>query len=164
MRKITFSTKLSAYAVSIALSSVVFGSYNLLAPVPIDRVPEIPIINLNSITPNSKTIPHIDEVNPFGTISMAGAGVAKAGMGPGLVPPTPPQVPVMPGAKGNVGSNYVGKSTELCVIGVLPPDVVILSRGGKTVTARSGSNTEFGTVGDVTPEGAYIDGSFILLK
>lgn len=164
MKKIAFSTKLSAYVASMALSAVVFGSYNLLAPVPVDHVPEIPIINLNTISPNIQVASPIKGDNPFGKISMAGAGIAKAGMEPGMVAPTPPQVPPMPGVEGNIGSNYKGPSMELSVLGVLPPDVVILSRGGKTVTAQSGNRTEFGTVGEVTAQGAYIDGTFISLK
>ena len=73
----------------------------------------------------------------------------------GIAAPTPPDVPSMPG--GLPGSS----GGELVVLGVLPPDVVIISRGGKSITARTGQNTEFGTIGTVTMKGAYVNGAFI---
>ena len=173
MRKIGFTPKIVAYASSMVLSIGIFGSYNMLLSVPPSSVPEIPVINLDTISPVISATDYAKSANPFGTISVtgAGAGVARMGMGgtPGVSTPTPPGVPPMPftprseGFEGNVGVNYT-ESNEVNVIGVLPPDVVVLGRGNQTVTARSGSDTAFGTVGEVTAKGAYVDGNFIALK
>lgn len=161
MRKIGFTSKLAAYAASMVFSIGVWGSYNFLTEVPTANIPEIPIINLDSLSPNITTVAHAQTTNPFGMLPKAGAGVANMGMPPGMQAPTPPGVPEMPSG-GNVGN--VGLQEKLVVTGVLPPDVVILSRGGKTITARSGQDTEFGTIGTVTIKGAYVDGSFVALK
>lgn len=160
MRKIGFTTKLAAYAASMVFSIGVFGAYNMLDVAPAGNVPEIPIINLDSLSPEISTVAHAESGNPFGIVPQAGAGIAKLGMSQDMQPPTPPGVPEMPG---NVGGN-VGLQDKTVVIGVLPPDVVILSRGGKTITARTGQDTEFGTVGTVTMKGAYVDGAFVALK
>lgn len=173
MRKIGFTPKIVAYASSMVLSIGIFGSYNMLLSVTPSNVPEIPVINLDTISPVISSTDYAESANPFGTISVtgAGAGVARMGMGgtQGVSTPTPPGVPPMPftprseGFEGNVGVNYT-ESNEVNVIGVLPPDVVVLGRGNQTVTARSGSDTAFGTVGAVTVKGAYVDGNFIALK
>lgn len=164
MRKINFATKLSCYGASMALSIALFGSYVMFSAAPLQNVPEIPIINLDSITPNvNEKIPEdVIENNPLDTLSIipnAGAGIARRGMTP--TPPGVPPMPVTPREPGNVG---YPASRELKVLGVLPPDVVILERGGKTITARSGSETDFGTVGEITSDGAYVDDTFIMLK
>lgn len=182
MKKITVSLRLSAYAASLFLSVVLVGGYAAVSTPPTASVPEIPVIHMDAIsahvTPSLKegaaeaaddALPEVS--NPFSAIPKAGANVAKLGMGPGMAPPTPPSVPSMPGSSnrpdipiGNVGSNYSPASEKMEVIGVLPPDVVILRRGGETVTARSGSDTEFGHIGTVTSIGCYVDDTFVMLK
>lgn len=189
MRKINVSLRLSAYAASLFLSVVLVGGYAVISTPPTTTVPEIPVIHMDAISahvPSSSKEEAIEAAtaardaaddalpevsNPFSAIPKAGANVAKLGMGPGMAPPTPPSVPSMPGSSnrpdipiGNVGANYSPASEKLEVIGVLPPDVVILRRGGETVTARSGSDTEFGHIGTVTSIGCYVDDSFVMLK
>ena len=182
MKKINVSLRLSAYAASLFLSVVLVGGYAAVSTPPTASVPEIPVIHMDAIsahgTPSLKegaaeaaddALPEVS--NPFSAIPKAGANVAKLGMGPGMAPPTPPSVPSMPGSSnrpdipiGNVGSNYSPASEKMEVIGVLPPDVVILRRGGETMTARSGSDTEFGHIGTVTSIGCYVDDTFVMLK
>lgn len=182
MKKINVSLRLSAYAASLFLSVVLVGGYAAVSTPPTASAPEIPVIHMDAIsahmTPSLKegaaeaaddALPEVS--NPFSAIPKAGANVAKLGMGPGMAPPTPPSVPSMPGSSnrpdipiGNVGSNYSPASEKMEVIGVLPPDVVILRRGGETVTARSGSDTEFGHIGTVTSIGCYVDDTFVMLK
>ncbi len=182
MKKINVSLRLSAYAASLFLSVVLVGGYAAVSTPPTASVPEIPVIHMDAIsahvTPSLKegaaeaaddALPEVS--NPFSAIPKAGANVAKLGMGPGMAPPTPPSVPSMPGSSnrpdipiGNVGSNYSPASEKMEVIGVLPPDVVILRRDGETVTARSGSDTEFGHIGTVTSIGCYVDDTFVMLK
>lgn len=182
MKKINVSLRLSAYAASLFLSVVLVGGYAAVSTPPTASVPEIPVIHMDAIsahvTPSLKegaaeaaddALPEVS--NPFSAIPKAGANVAKLGMGPGMAPPTPPSVPSMPGSSnrpdipiGNVGANYSPASEKMEVIGVLPPDVVILRRGGETVTARSGSDTDFGHIGTVTSIGCYVDDTFVMLK
>mgnify|MGYP006959749940 CR=1 FL=1 len=76
--------------------------------------------------------------------------------------PTPPSVPDMPGS--GAGINNVVGGQELKVVGVLPPDIVILQKGGKTITAAANNNCEFGYVGSISADGAYIDGAFMKIK
>ena len=76
--------------------------------------------------------------------------------------PSVPVVPSMPGSPAGVAAGSV--SDKLTVIGVLPPNVVILKKGTSTVTAKAGTNTSLGEVGRVTKNGAYINGSFVGLK
>lgn len=64
--------------------------------------------------------------------------------------PTPPSIPDMP-----------GMGNTLAVIGILPPDVCILQRGGETLTARSGTQTKFGYVGSIDAGGAVVDGTYL---
>ena len=189
MKKINVSLRLSAYAASLFLSVVLVGGYAAVSTPPTVSVPEIPVIHMDAISAHVTTslkegaqeavsdakdatddaLPEVS--NPFSAIPKAGANVAKLGMGPGMAPPTPPSVPLMPGSSnrpdipiGNVGANYSPASEKMEVIGVLPPDVVILRRGGETVTARSGSDTEFGHIGAVTSIGCYVDDTFVMLK
>lgn len=76
--------------------------------------------------------------------------------------PTPPSVPDMPGI--GTGPSNVAGGQELKVVGVLPPDIVILQKGGKTITAVANNNCEFGYVSSISPDGAYIDGTFMKIK
>ena len=164
MQKISVTAQLAAYAASMLLGLGTFGAWNYLSVPDAVQTADIPVINLASLDlgiESASGVAHAANANPFGDISMAakaGAGIAAAGMGmpQGITPPTPPGVPAMPSA----GEMQGGTVT---VLGVLPPDVVIISRGGKSITARSGESTEFGTVGSVNMKGAYIDGAFVEL-
>lgn len=165
MQKISVTAQLAAYTASMLLGFGTFGAWNFLSSPEVPQSVEMPVINLATLGIESSvsSVAHAAGANPFGDISTAnainaGAGIAAVGMGmpQGITPPTPPGVPAMPGAGGLEGG-------EVTVLGVLPPDVVIISRGGKTITARSGDSTEFGTVGGVTMKGAYIDGAFVEL-
>lgn len=72
---------------------------------------------------------------------------------------TPPGTPIVPGQP-----NGKGASNDLVILGVLPPDVVILRRGGKTLTAKTGEDTFAGVIGKVYLDGAWINNVFIPLK
>ena len=47
---------------------------------------------------------------------------------------------------------------------MLPPDVVVLQRGGESVTAYLGDETKFGVVQEVRDNGAVIDGRYVALR
>ena len=71
--------------------------------------------------------------------------------------PTPPQIPQQPG-----GYSAGIPSGKLTVIGVL--SVVIMQRGGQTITAKVGQQTDFGFVDSISKAGASIDGSWYELN
>ena len=70
--------------------------------------------------------------------------------------PVPPSVPGQPGV--TVGSN------EIQVLGTLPPDVVILSKNGHTLTAKTGDATWLGVIGKIYLDGCWIDGEYYPIK
>lgn len=72
-----------------------------------------------------------------------------------------PQVPGVPPVPSMPGGMPEDKTT---VLGVLPPDVCIISGGGKTYTCRVGDNIPLGTVESVSSKGVMIDGAFIRIK
>lgn len=156
MKKISISAQLAAYTVSMLMGFGTFTAWNY-ASIPQEfQINEIPVINLASLGISSGSVAHAASGNPFGVLAASTALPAgNMNMPSGISAPTPPGVPSMPGGLSN------GAGGELVVLGVLPPDVVIISRGGKSVTARSGQDTEFGTIGTVTMKGAYVNGAFI---
>ena len=70
--------------------------------------------------------------------------------------PDAPSVPAMPYGMGEQDRNLV--------LGILPPDVCIISAGGKTYTCKLGDNTPLGTVNSITSKGVSIDGTFYRFK
>lgn len=60
----------------------------------------------------------------------------------------PPSIPSMP----------VGNAT-VSVVGLLPPDMAMVMRNGHVGTVKANTDTvEFGSIGNITSEGVYIDG------
>ena len=72
---------------------------------------------------------------------------------------TPPGTPIIPGQPGTKN-----KINAVEVLGTIPPDVVILTFGGKTLTAKTGDMTFAGTIGKVYLDGAWINNMFVPLK
>lgn len=75
--------------------------------------------------------------------------------------PTPPAVPSMPAGK---GINNIVPGDKLRVVGLLPPNIAILQKSGKTLTVKSGQNSEYGYIGEITSNGVYIDGTFTQIE
>lgn len=150
MRKISFHNKIFSIISSAVLSSIIFGSYIYISLPEKAEVAEIPIISMENVGINKRTYISSD----FTKFKFIGDKVADNTMDM----PTPPGVPDMPGVNGSSVSNV------LSVLGVLPPDVVIISKGGKTITAKLGENTEFGSINYISKNGATIDGRFIDIK
>lgn len=156
MIKISMGTKVAGITVSALTALTVFGSM-----VYVTR-PEVkpPVNNNNNAIDFSKIrigTPAFAAESPFGNIVPQNAMDNAPQQAPTYIPGSPmvPQMPNMPGALGNNGNEV------LRVIGVLPPDVVILQKGGRTVTARAGSSTEFGVIGTINKDGASVGGSWI---
>lgn len=79
-----------------------------------------------------------------------------------LLPPTPPSVPAMP--TGPKGINNIITQDKLTVVGLLPPNIAIIQKGGKAITVKSGQTSEYGYVGEITSNGVYIDGTFMKIE
>ena len=156
MKKISITAQLAAYTVSMLMGFGTFAAWNYVSIPQEIQMNEIPVINLASLGISTGSVAHASSSSPFGFLVDASALPAgNMNMPSGIAAPTPPDVPSMPG--GSPGSS----GGELVVLGVLPPDVVIISRGGKSITARTGQDTEFGIIGTVTMKGAYVNGAFI---
>lgn len=95
--------------------------------------------------------------SPFGQVTLATSSNSLKGS-PGGAFPLPPDVPMMPG---NLGFGRGGnKSKELTLVGVLPPNVVVLSDGNKSYTVKQGETSSLGTLEEVTMEGAVLNGKY----
>ncbi|WP_455654329.1 hypothetical protein [Phascolarctobacterium sp.] len=76
-----------------------------------------------------------------------------------MIPPSPPIVPQMP--RDPNGPYTGGYDDTLRVVGVLPPDVAILQRSGKTVTVKLGKETPWGTLTSVSKSGVTVGGEWV---
>ena len=70
--------------------------------------------------------------------------------------PDAPGVPAM--------SDGMREKDGTLVLGVLPPDVCIVSVSGKTYTCKIGDNIPLGTVDSITSKGVSIGGIFYRIK
>ena len=70
--------------------------------------------------------------------------------------PAVPGVPAMPSG--------MSVTQKTLVLGVLPPDVCIISHEGKNYTLRLGDSLPFGTVEAISSLGVMVDGTFYRIK
>lgn len=147
--KLSANKYIMAYGLSILLGlGFAGGVMYSTEPIP-QQAAQIPVINFeNAQLPN--------DVGIIGASPFSGSSIISK-KAPGL--PKVPEMPSIPGVPEMPGTQAV-----LTVIGVLPPDVVIMQKGPDTVTAKVGSRTQFGVVNSVSMNGAVIDGAFVELK
>ncbi len=74
----------------------------------------------------------------------------------GIQPPSLPAMPKEPGQRED--------SNALTVTGCIPPNIVILQKNNKTLTAKTGETTWMGVVGRVYIDGAWINNEFVPIK
>lgn len=150
MREIGYSNVISTLVCSAFLGVFISGITLYFARPDTAAVNSLPTINYDNINLYKS---RVIGSSPFGLRQNSDNVMDMPSM------PTPPSVPSMPAPSGipNTGD-------QLTVIGLLPPDVCILRKGGITVTARSGSDTELGHVGSITDEGVYVDGQYLRIK
>lgn len=150
MREIGYSNVISTLVCSAFLGVFISGITLYFARPDTAAVNSLPTINYDNINLYKS---HVIGSSPFRSQQNSDNVMDMPSM------PTPPSVPSMPAPSGipNTGD-------QLTVIGLLPPDVCILRKGGITVTARSGSDTELGHVGSITDEGVYVDGQYLRIK
>lgn len=146
MKKISITKRLIIFGITATASIGLFGSLAYLTQPDRPSAAEIPVINYDNSGIGNKILIAGSRISPFAVKLPALPEV-----------PEPPAVPAM-------ADGYSAEDARLAVIGVLPPDVVILRKAGETVTARSGEDTKFGLVGNVGAKGAVVNGEFVELK
>lgn len=149
MREIGYSNVISTLVCSAFLGVFISGITLYFARPDTAAVNSLPTINYDNINLYKS---HVIGSSPFGLRQNSDLNVMDM-----PAAPTPPSVPSMPAASGSTGS-------QLTVIGLLPPDVCILQKGGITVTARSDSDTELGHVGSINDDGVEVDGKYLRIK
>ena len=152
MLKITKKIRISTYVASFLVGSCI-AVFPLISNTAKD-IKNVDVINYEKEV-NKITNEQIIALSPFKTLQDL-PSTTEMDM------PTPPSVPDMPG--NGAGINNVVGGQELKVVGVLPPDIIILQKGGKTITAAANNSCEFGYVGSISADGAYIDGTFMKIK
>ena len=139
MKKISFANYLTSIMVS-GLMGGLLATGVLFTVVPIaSKIPMIPVLNYENMRVLGGNI--VAGSSPFGLAKLSNV-------------PVTPVVPDMAQVQ----------SASLEVVGVLPPDVVILQRAGETITAFIGDDTKFGIVEEITVKGAVINGRYVPLK
>lgn len=156
MKKLKGTTKLLGYGTSILAAAGVF--FTLLAA----STPNMPSVRPPTIGDFSKL--HMGQTvfaatSPFPSISNIDMSGVPGMSGPDMLPPSAPVVPAMPT---NPNAPYAGGYDDtLRVVGVLPPDVAILQRAGKTVTVKIGKETPWGTLTSVSKRGVTVGGEWV---
>lgn len=134
---------------SIGLGFVSSAFLNMSSiPAAIGTAPApIPVANTSFLT--TASVSHISGPSPFLNLQASQSAFPTMPKVPGL-----PQMPDTPG---------MSKNTLPKLVGLLPPDYVIVTKGNKTITLPCNSSTEFGYIGSITGQGVYIDGTLVSL-
>lgn len=144
MRKIGFFNYVSFLAASAILGIVASaGLIFLTKPYPV-QVQNIPLVGFNNAQLFNNSI--VNKADLFG-------GPLADAMNPKKV--AAPEIPKIPSSP---AGHTVSESERISVIGIMPPSACIIRRGSEMLSVVSGEKTAFGTIGDVTAEGVYIDG------
>lgn len=144
MKKIKGTTQLFVYSLAVLSSAGMFLTIFAATS------PTMPEAKKPSVSDFSQLHMQID-LTPIP--GMETGGLAQ------MLPPNSPVVPPMPGnARGG------GHDDVLRVIGILPPDVAILQCAGRTVTAKIGTQTPWGTLSSVSKAGVTVGGEWIDFK
>lgn len=163
MMKITFYQKILAVGASSLLSIGILGLWIGATARDIPPAKITPVIDFSYLSsPNLA----FASSNPFPASADAALLTNNNGKLPTNLSMPTPRLPWMPtNAAANITTNPAAPTMnmELEVIGLLPPDVAILRRGGETITARIG-NSNFGYLTEVSDTGVEIDGKWIAYK
>ena len=139
MKKISFANYLTSIMVSGLMGGLLATSVLLTVVPSVSKIPSIPVLNYENMRGLGGNI--VAGSSPFGLAKFSNV-------------PVTPVVPDMAQVQ----------SASLEVVGVLPPDVVILQRAGETITAFIGDNTKFGVVEEIDDKGAVINGRYVSLR
>lgn len=151
MKKITNKTKLVIYTLS-ALTGMIAAALPVLTTVP-------------SQSTDIKTQDYAQEFAKLYAAKINTASPFKEVVKDisNMEMPTPPEVPSMPNGRHGV-HNILSQDATLRVVGLLPPNIAIIQKSGKTITVRKGQDSEYGYIGEITKNGVYIDGTFIEIE
>lgn len=154
MKKIKSTTQLLGYGTSVLAAAGVF--FTLL----VASTPNMPSVRQPAVGDFSK-IQVGQTVFASSSPFPAKLDLSSVPGMPGseMIPPSAPIVPQMPS---NPNAPYAGGYDDtLRVVGVLPPDVAILQRSGKTVTVKLGKETPWGTLTSVSKSGVTVGGEWV---
>lgn len=154
MKKIKSTTQLLGYGISVLTAAGVFFTILVASTPNMPSVSQPAIGDFSQIqvgqTVFASSSPFPAKVDLTSVPGMPGSE---------MIPPSSPIVPQMPS---NLNApNVGGYDDTLRVVGVLPPDVAILQRSGKTVTAKLGTETPWGTLSSVSKSGVTVGGEWI---
>lgn len=154
MKKIKSTTQLLGYGISVLTAAGVF--FTIL----VTSTPNMPSVSQPAIGDFSQI--QVGQT-VFASSSPFPAKVDLASVpgmpGTEMIPPSAPIVPQMPSNPN--APNVGGYDDTLRVVGVLPPDVAILQRSGKTVTAKLGTETPWGRLSSVSKSGVTVGGEWV---
>lgn len=161
MMKITFSQKLLAAGASSLLSLSILGLWIGATARDVPPAKSTPVIDFSYLcSPNLA----FASVNPFPSTSVDNLLINNKTLPANLSMPTPkiPGNPVSTAITANKGisSSAAKVAARVEVIGLLPPDVAILRKGGQTITARIG-DTVFGYLSLVSETGVEVNGEWV---
>ena len=139
MKKISFANYLTSIMVSGLLGGLLATSAIFMVVPNVGKPSIIPVLNYENMKILGGNI--VAGSSPFGLGKLTNV----------LVTPVVPEMPQ-------------SQVASLEVVGVLPPDVVILQRAGETVTAFIGDDTKFGVIEEITDKGAVVNGRYVPLK
>lgn len=159
MKKIKVTTQLLVYGLTVLSSA---GMFLTIFAATSPTMPETKKPNVSDFsqlhmqmgqTVFAAASPFPDKVDLTPIPGMETGGLTQ------MLPPNSPVVPPMPGnARGG------GHDDVLRVIGILPPDVAILQCAGRTVTAKIGTQTPWGTLSSVSKAGVTVGGDWVAFK
>lgn len=159
MKKIKGTTQLLVYGLTVLSSA---GMFLTIFAATLPTMPEAKKPSVSDFsqlhmqmgqTVFAAASPFPDKVDLTSVLGMPGSE---------MIPPSAPIVPQMPSNPN--APNVGGYDDTLRVVGVLPPDVAILQRSGKTVTAKLGTETPWGTLSSVSKAGVTVGGDWVAFK
>lgn len=129
---------------SAVFGVLIFGAICFTAGSPGSAPMQMPKVNLKAMAAANRNIKLIPvSETPFGDMKIVAQPLLDAADTP--EPPKPSEL--------------------IRVVGLLPPDIAMVSKGGKVGTVYSNTETdEFGSIGAITSTGVYIDGDFCEYK
>lgn len=159
MKKIKGTTQLFVYSLAVLSSASMFLTIFAATSPTMPEAKKPSVSDFSQLhmqmgqTVFAAASPFPDKIDLTPIPGMETGGLAQ------MLPPNSPVVPPMPGnARGG------GHDDVLRVIGILPPDVAILQCAGRTVTAKIGTQTPWGTLSSVSKAGVTVGGEWIDFK
>ena len=143
------SEKVIGITASLLLGGVLAFAFNLFTAQPtLKTTSGLPVKSTDSLAEILKSNDvYIVSGNPFGTFDKKALNALNAKK------PKPPKLDKLKAA---------GEAKNaLKVVGVLAPDLAVVTKDNKTLTLKRNTQSSVGYVGNITSRGVYIDGKFL---